>query len=341
MIDVNDPTTWPEDLAELAKLADHPDLGAVEPQPEVRAEAEVLPENPPEATEKVDPARDDKGRFTKAELPEEASPSDPLLLTPDGKSVLSFDVLMAERARVAALEAQLAALQGQPAPAPASAASVVTPAAEPEPEFSTEQLAKAEQLTRDWGQAIADLYLDNLRAGQQVAKALSRAEKAEQVAEVLRKQAEAQQAREQQSEDARVQAAIDNNPLMLAWQADKDSPFFKRAVALHQQLMENDLEYAKLSWGDRFAALPGKVEAVYGASPHSAKLAAAKPVPVKPAPAKVPEPEVPLSLSDLPAGGAPVADPSTEIARMTGPQLQRKLATMAPDALRAFLSQVH
>jgi hypothetical protein len=339
MIDVNDPATWPEGLAELAKLADQPDLGTVEPQPEVRAEAEVLPENPPEATEKVDPARDDKGRFAKAEVPEEALPSDPLLLTPDGKSVLSFDVLVAERARVAALEAQLAALQGQPAPA--SAASVVTPAAEPEPEFSTEQLAKAEQLTKDWGQAIADLYLDNLRAGQQVAKALSRAEKAEQVADALRKQAEAQQAREQQSEDAQVQAAIDNNPLMLAWQADKDSPFFKRAVALHQQLMENDPDYAKLPWGDRFAALPGKVEAVYGASPHSAKLAAAKPVPAKSAQAKVPEPEVPLSLSDLPAGGAPVADPSTEIARMTGPQLQRKLATMAPDALRAFLSQVH
>ena len=253
--------------------------------------------------------------------------------------MLSFDVLVAERARVAALEAQLAALQGQPAPA--SAASVVTPAAEPEPEFSTEQLAKAEQLTKDWGQAIADLYLDNLRAGQQVAKALSRAEKAEQVADTLRKQAEAQQAREQQSEDARVQAAIDNNPLMLAWQVDKDSPFFKRAVALHQQLMENDPDYAKLPWGDRFAALPGKVEAVYGASPHSAKLAAVKPVPAKPVPARVSEPEVPLSLSDLPAGGAPVADPSTEIARMTGPQLQRKLATMAPDALRAFLSQVH
>ncbi len=339
MIDVNDPTTWPEDLAELAKLADQPDLGVAEAAPEVAAKAETPPESPSEPSEKVDPARDDKGRFAKAETPEEALPSDPMLLTPDGKSVLPFDVLVAERARVAALEAQLAALQGQPAPA--SAAPVVTPAAEPVPEFSAEQLAKAEQLTNDWGPAIADLYLDNLRAGQQVAKALSRAEKAEQVADALRKQAEAQQAREQQSEDAQVQAAIDNNPLMLAWQADKDSPFFKRAVALHQQLMENDPDYAKSSWGDRFAALPGKVEAVYGASPHSAKLAAAKPVPAKSAQAKVPEPEVPLSLSDLPAGGAPVADPSTEIARMTGPQLQRKLATMAPDALRAFLSQVH
>lgn len=336
-IDVDDPSTWPTDMAALAKLAAQPDLGA-EDAPEAPAPVDVAPEAP---IEKVETPRDDQGRFVKADEPVavEPEPTDPVVLTPDGKSVLSFDVLRAERGRVAALEAELARLREPPqqlVAAPTPQAPV-----EPVPEFSAEQTAKIEKLVKDWGEDIAEVYRDSIRATNRAEQARLRAEKAEQMADDLRRQSEERVSRDQRSEDEQIQAAMDNTPLLAAWQADKESPYFKRAVALHQQLTENDPAYAKLSWGEKFAALAPKVEAVYGASPHSAKLVKSAPAPVDPAPkvAAPAVPKAPLSLSDLPAGSAPVADESLEVARMSGAQLQLHLARLAtnPDALSNFL----
>jgi hypothetical protein len=53
---MNDPTTWPKNLTKLAKLTDQPDLETIKPQPEIKTKPKILPENPPEATKKVDPA---------------------------------------------------------------------------------------------------------------------------------------------------------------------------------------------------------------------------------------------------------------------------------------------
>lgn len=336
-IDVNDPATWPEDLAELAKLA-----GTNFEEPE---HFEAMPaEGTPEGEEgKTEPPRDDKGRFAKPETPAESPPPAvetptpaPAVETPtpapDNAALLqrAFDAMQAERDRAAALEAQLVAARTPPAtPEP------------PKPEFSDEVLVKAERMKKDWGQDVADLYLDSVRSNQ-------RAERAERLAEDLRKQAEARQQRDQAAEDARIQSAIVATPLMAAWQADAQSPYFKRAVALHQQLMENDPVYAAQPWSERFAALPTKVEAVYGVSPHAAKLAPKAPEkPPEPFVApKVPEKpaeQPPLSLSDLPAGMAPVADKAVEVGRMSGPQIQQHVTRLAanPDALRAFLAQIH
>ena len=337
-IDVDDPSTWPTDIAALAKLASQPEFDA-EDAIETPAPVEAAPEAP---VEKIETPRDDKGRFVKAEEPAapEPEPIDPVVMTPDGKSVLSFDVLRAERERAAALEAELARLQGlpqQPAVAPAPPAAPVEAA----PEFSAEQTAKIEKLVKDWGDDIAEVYRDSIRASNRAEQARLRAERAEQMADDLRRQSEDRVARDRRSEDEQIQAAMDNTPLLAAWQADKESPYFKRAVALHQQLVENDPNYAKLSWGERFAALAPKVEAVYGASPHSAKFPKAAPPPPVSAPKVVAPapPEAPLSLSDLPAGSAPIADESLEVARMSGAQLQLHLARLAanPDALSNFL----
>lgn len=336
-IDVDDPSTWPTDMAALAKLAAQPDLG-VEDAPEVPAPVDVAPEA---LAEKIEVPRDDKGRFTKADEPVavEPEPADPVVLTPDGKSVLSFDVLRAERGRVAALEAELARLRESPQQ-PVSAPTPQAPV-EPVPEFSAEQTAKIEKLVKDWGEDIAEVYRDSIRATNRAEQARLRAEKAEQMADDLRRQSEERVSRDRRSEDEQIQAAMDNTPLLAAWQADKESPYFKRAVALHQQLTDNDPAYAKLSWGEKFAALAPKVEAVYGASPHSAKLIKPAPALAAPAPkvAAPAVPEAPLSLSDLPAGSAPVADESLEVARMSGAQLQLHLARLAttPDALSNFL----
>lgn len=310
-IDVNDPATWPDDMAALAKLAD---TRFDEPEQYEAMPAEVVVEPPaaePPAAES--PAAEP--------VPVEAPPA-----VPDNGGALlqrAFDAMQAERDRAAALEAKLVALQAPP-PAPK----------EPEPEFSAEVLAKAERMKADWSQDVSDLYLESVRAAQ-------RAERAERVAQDLLAQVEARRQQDQSAEDARIQAAITAAPLLAAWQADARSPYFKRAVALHQQLMENDPAYAAQPWTERFAALPAKVEAVYGASPHAAKVAPpASPAPK--APAKPAEP-VPLSLSDLPAGNAPAADKATELARMSGPQVQQHLTRLAanPDALRAFLAQIH
>lgn len=315
-IDVNDPTTWPEDIASLAKLAD---TRFDEPEQYETLPAEVVVEAPPvEAQVEAQ---------VEAPAAEPAPVETPPVVPDDSGALLqrAFDAMQAERDRAAALEAKLAALQAPP-PTPK----------EPEPEFSAEVLAKAERMKADWNQDVSDLYLESVRAAQ-------RAERAERVAQDLLAQAEARRQQDQSAEDARIQAAITAAPLLAAWQADAQSPYFKRAVALHQQLMENDSIYAAQSWAERFAALPAKVEAVYGASPHAAKVAPPALAPVAPkAPAKPAEP-VPLSLSDLPAGNAPAADKATELARMSGPQVQQHLTRLAanPDALRAFLAQIH
>ena len=341
-IDVDDPSTWPTDIAALAKLASQPEFDA-EDAIETPAPVEAAPEAP---VEKIETPRDDKGRFVKADEPAAVEPesTDPVVMTPDGKSVLSFDVLRFERERVAALEAELARLQGlpqQPAVVPAPPAEPVEAA----PEFSAEQTARIEKLVKDWGVDIAEVYRDSIRASNRAEQARLRAEKAEQMADDLRRQSEERVARNRRSEDEQIQAAMDNTPLLAAWQADKGSPYFKRAVALHQQLTENDPSYAKLPWGEKFAALAPKVEAVYGASPHSAKFAKVAPASAPPPPALAPKVatpaplEAPLSLSDLPAGSAPIADESLEVARMSGAQLQLHLARLAanPDALSNFL----
>lgn len=315
-IDVNDPTTWPEDIASLAKLAD---TRFDEPEQYEMLPAEVVVDAPPVEAPVEDPVEASVAESTPVETPS---------AVPDNGGALlqrAFDVMQAERDRAAALEAKLAALQAPP-PAPK----------EPEPEFSAEVLAKAERMKADWNQDVSDLYLESVRAAQ-------RAERAERVAQDLLAQAEARRQQDQSAEDARIQAAITASPLLAAWQADPQGTYFKRAVALHQQMMENDPAYVAQSWAERFAALPAKVEAVYGASPHAAKVAPPAPAPVAPkAPAKPAEP-VPLSLSDLPAGNAPAADKATELARMSGPQVQQHLTRLAanPDALRAFLAQIH
>ena len=314
-LDVNDPATWPDTLEGLAALA----LDA-DPVPEAAA-PEATPPATPEATPPATP---------------EATP-DPQILTPDGQQYLPFDVLRAERERSAALEAKLAAMSAPPVAAP-------TPAPPAEPEIPAEVKAKAAKLEADWSPEIAEMYLTSWRAQQQNQQLQASLES------VMAQARTAEQARAQQ-EEAAIQEAIDQSPVMLAWQVDTQSPYYQRAVALHAHLMTQDPEYAKDSWGQRFQRLPGKVEALYGVSPHSAKTGAVKspsmldsiptPAPVAPPPKA---PAVPTSLSSIPAAGeAPSVDPADELERMSGPQLQARMIRLAanPAKLQEYLGTFH
>ena len=225
-------------------------------------------------------------------------------------------------------------------PPPETPPAPATPPAAPE--IPAEVKEKVAKLEADWSPEIAEMYLSAWQAQQQNQRLQASLDD-------IRAQTQAVVQARAQQEEAAIQAAIDQSPLMLAWQADGKSPYFDRAVALHDHLLKQDPEYAKSSWGERFRLLPGKVEALYGASPHAAQVGAVKQPPTAPpAPApKAPPPAVstvPASLSDIPAAGEPPAvDPVDELSRMSGAQLQAHILRLAsnPSKLQEYLGNFH
>ena len=209
-------------------------------------------------------------------------------------------------------------------------------------EIPAEVKAKMAKLETDWSPEIAEMYLSSWQAQQQN-------QQLQASLEAIQTQAQAAERTRAQQEEEAIQAAIDQSPLMLAWQADGKSPYYDRAVSLHAHLLTQDPEYAKSSWGERFRLLPGKVEALYGVSPHAAQVGAVKQPPTTPpAPApKAPPPAVstvPVSLSDIPAAGEPPAvDPVDELGRMSGAQLQAHILRLAsnPSKLQEYLGNFH
>jgi hypothetical protein len=106
--------------------------------------------------------------------------------------------------------------------------------------------------------------------------------------------------------------------------------------------MQEDPAYAKLSWAERVAALPGKVEALHGKSPHSDQVGTVAAPSTRPtsAPAKPATPGVPLSMTDIAASGQPPAITEIEkIERMNPQQLQNFLMTLSQEDLKAYLLQ--
>lgn len=332
-MDINDPATWPADLAQLAQLAetvtgttdesDADDWG--DPKVPAPKAAEAEPKAP-EADARVEA----EPEVTEAE-PKAADPAPSGVRTPDGKGILPFDVVETARSHAASLQAQVEALQAQLAQAKAPVAPVVAAAAPVVPAIPPEVQAKADKLTADWGPEVAELYLNQFEAQRTAKAAMERAQALEAVVNAQRTAAA-------QTEEQAIQRAIDNTPELAAWQAEKDPARFDMAVALHDMLMRTDARYAQMPWAERFAQLPAKVLALRGeAAPVAEAAPAAK---AAPAPAKAAD--APLSMSDLPAGNAPATDAKTDVRRMSGHELQAHVTRLAanPDALRDFLAEI-
>jgi hypothetical protein len=363
-IDLNDSTTWPVSADELAALA------------------AGIPETEEPKVEDATPPRDEQGRFVKAEEPkaeepkaEEPKAEEPKadveapVLTADGQHYIPHSVLKdaRERARQAEqaaqeLQRQLAEMTAKAAQTPPAAPVSGTPSEPATPAADTFQAlldapvaltdadeARIAKYQQEWGEDPADVLRQTLLAARRAERQdeLLRAQHkamVEQQRVTAELQARLEQAAraEQASEGEQIQAAIDQSPLMTAWQADQKSPYFEYSVKLHQYLMQEDPAYAKLSWAERVAVLPSKVEALYGKSPHSDQVGtvAAPPAKLAPVPAKPAAPGVPLSMTDIAASGQPPAITEIEkLERMSPAQVQQHLLTLTPEALKDYLYQ--
>lgn len=263
-INLEDPTTWPDDPESLAKLADGVSDEAEEPETSeepVKAKdddatetdkSEDSEQGKMETTTDQGETEEEPEESTEGESEEKSGRDDDLkgiikTLGEQNKSIADANAELLKEIR----ESKGAKKDDQP----------------PEDDLTDDERARIESAKKSWGDDIAELVEGNIR--------LSKTNKTlvDQV-RTLTEDAAARAEAESKRAETEIQNAISANPLMNAWQADtKDGKWFDRAVKLHHMLMESDPGYASQSWNDRFNSLTEKVHAVYGESPHKAKFA--------------------------------------------------------------------
>lgn len=132
-----------------------------------------------------------------------------------------------------------------------------------------------------------------------------------------------------------VQALIDQHPLLARWQA-KGGAIWSEAVALDQQLRDNDPAFKALSTAERFAEVQRRIAAEYGIPIPSS--APPTPAPAAPA-AQPPAPAVQSStvlptLTDFNGGQVAVVDP---MASLPAGQMVDKAREMSLEELRRMV----
>lgn len=323
-MDLNDPSTWPDDNAALLELAN---TGVVE----TPDEAEEAPVETPVAAPEAPVEKD---------APKEEGP----ILAEDGKNTIPYRVLRETRSQLQETQAQLQALQAQldaakAAPAPAPAAPTPAPVSN---ELPDDVKARIEKVRENWGDDIAAQTEQQYWLEQRL---LTQQQTIEQLTQSVQKQTEYISTREQaakQSEVAQIEDAIAASPKLDLWAKAEDQTWFDRATATHEMLLKTDKSYAAKSWFDRMKALPDRVEALYGASlervdtPNLAGVAAAK---VQAAKGKA---VGPTSLSEISGGSIPEASEIARLEDLKGNQLTSYMTKLAQDPLKfeAYLRSI-
>lgn len=341
--DINDPSTWDNlSTEELAKLAAGTPESPSEPD---EKPAEETPEDKPaqpKAKEEELPAKDATPPAPAQELTIDGIP----VLTKDGSHVIPHSVLKSTRERARAAEERLKALEAELEAAkkpatPAEPNPSATPAA-PQGDLSEAIKAKAEKMRSDWGDDIAEQYLENERLKLEITEIRNSLKTQGETTQHLKQSYETEQAAKARTEEEQIQDAIDANPALAAWQADQQSNWFDLSVQLHQMLMQTDSKYASLGWAERFSALPAKVNALYGAplpkAPEPKPTAAAVEAQAK-AKLDAATREAPASMTDIPAGTPAETSESTKLESMSGADIQAHFDKLAkdPKQLQAYL----
>lgn len=329
--DINDSTTWPDDPDELMAAIDGvQETKDTDDKPEDKepAKGEAADKEPAEKTPDEPKAQEPESKEPAKEKEEDEDEGAPIQ-TADGKHTIPNRVLRDVRAQNKELKRKLAELEA------AKTSSPDTTAAEPDSSVSeldglpATVAAKYNEYKDQWGDAFAEQYLANYRLSQEVAE--------------LKAARNSELERTQRTEEEQIQDAIDSSAIMTAWQNDEDNPqWMQNAIATNKLLMTTDAAYARMSWSERFEALPAKVHALYGESPHAAKIT--PPKAADPTPEKTPEPKpsAVATLSDLPAGGNPGAPESNAelLQTMSATEMAKHIENLSPDKLEAFLASL-
>ena len=354
MFDINDPSTWPDDQDKLLEIANEATTNDVAgynaAQFNDTEEEDEDAETPKEGTDQSDQAETE----TKEETSEEAEtekPADegtepepePVVLAADNKHTIPFSVLKDIREQNRTLQEELKSLKEQTVQA-----QTQTQAQQPEPEAPKEDEIPADvqnkinDLRERWGDEMAEMALTNYKLQQRV-------ELQDKALADVRNYQQQDQTTKARSEETQIQEAIDNSPIMAAWQADSSTDWYNKAVSTNQFLIDNDPQYAKLSWPERMQALPAKVQALYGESPHAKQV---KPVSEAVSPDEVraqaeekvkkAATKTPTTMSDIRGGQAPEleGDVFAEASNMDLTQMYDRMYKLSndPAKLQAYLS---
>lgn len=341
-INFDDPSTWPKDydIDGLAALAD----GTQEEPKEEGTAAQT------QGDDKETPAQEDTKEETqeatetsKEGVKEEEQNKDPEgVYAKDGKHILPFEVVSDLRRKNKELSEQLTQLQ-------------TTAAAKREPEPAATQRETPTDEDRDpLEMSDEDLSLtgEALEARlQEIESEYGRGERSKwkRIFDATVRLS-AMEANQQRTTQDQVQNAIDNNPVLMAWQQDDNQIWYKRANDMHQFLMATDADYQAAPLDKQMETLVEKTEVFHGKSPHREKIKSlqgeAKNTPKAPVSEKdsgKPEtPTIPTSMSTIPGGTPPDLGFNETLGKMTPMQMQAYFNKLAenPDKLNETLASL-
>lgn len=324
----------PEDALALFSQLEEGGGSLPEPEKQTNAEPEKTLTDEPKAADQPNPTAD-QGQ---PELSEEQIAG---VSTKDGKHVIPYSVLKAERDRAARAEqiAREAVERVEALQAQVQAGSQGAKQGEP---ARTEDQPKVNELSEDDLNALREDFptvYKAVMASMAAAKALESQLKP--VAETVQT---VTQERERTQAEA-VQDAIDSNPKLAHIQV-ADKAAFDLAKSFDATLRQQPA-WANKPLAERFAKVTEMVESTLGpiklpglpASQDAADLAkAAKALADKAA--KETRTSVPTSLSEFPAGQPPAQDEHQALEQLSPLQLAAKLNAMTPDQMEAYFQNL-
>lgn len=289
---------------------------------QLAGEAPQAEQSEPSATdgaseaEEADTAGEPQGEARQEEADEAGQDEQAPVLSRDGKHAIPYSVLQTEREKRRAAEQAMKALE--------------------------QRLAAAEAGTQQQGEAKdSAANLDAMAEDFPAVKALlEHTRKLESKLSQVTQRIEQDDAIRADQEAARVRAAVDANPVLLHWEHN-DPERWQAAVEADQRLQDSPA-HRQLTLEQRLERAVQIVDAFYGpdaSAPTPPPQPAARPA--KPAAAQHPDkPFKPRTLSDIPGGAVPAADPMEEFATLSVEKLGAQMAGMTPDQINALLARL-
>ena len=257
------------------------------------------------------------------------------IATKDGKHIIPYDVLAAERNRSTDLERQLQEQLAQNAELrKAVEGKATTQDGQKQIDVSNLTAEKLASIKEDFPEFAELLQAQNAMLS-----------KVTQEVEVLR--GREMQRQEIAVQDARTtaQACIDANPSLAFWQAS-NPVIFQQCVDLDGKLA-NDPSFKNVSMQDRFNKVAAAMENIYGKpvqttappTPNTSETASTQQEKLDAILASRSAPSI-RTLSDIPGGHGQESSEPERLANMTSAQVGGMLMNMSPDQMEAYLNSL-
>lgn len=246
------------------------------------------------------------------------TPAEPeaVIKTKDGAHEIPYEVLKQTRESLATTKSQLDAVTAE------LEALKTQPAAKPDTTIPADVEARLAKVKENWGEDLEAQARQQYLLEQQVLRQQA-------MLEQLHQQVSSQSQRQQQDEQGTIEDAIAASPTLNGWALAEDQTWFERSTQIHATLMKTDPAYASADWFSRMKQLPGRVEALFGATP----TAVAPVIDTAAAKAKVQAAmdKPPSSLSEFSGGTTPEQPELDKLSELSGNKLTAYMTKLAAD----------